>query len=291
MRAEGGSYGFFRSQISSGGVEGPMDYYVSAAGRIRNGYRQHSYENTEDLFANLGYRFDENLENRVYLSVARTDRLVPGGISKDAMNANPRQVDPEYIEQDANKEWYYLRLADMVTYKTDVEQADAGLFWWHRNLLERGLFDENNPEGIQGYYSDNYGILLNSVTHFQLFGHDNNLTLGFTPTVEVENDGDFQNIDGHKGLQTGKDKELSINAPLFAEDQQYLTEKFSVLAGIQAIYAQRHLSDYFNKTDSGNASANLVFRTINPKAGMIYQIDDKSQVYANFSRQLAAAFF
>jgi iron complex outermembrane receptor protein len=54
--------------------------------------------------------------------------------------------------------------------------------------------------------------------------------------------------------------------------------------GIQAIYVQRHFSDYFNDTASGDASANLVFHTINPKLGAIYEIDDKSQIYANFSR-------
>ncbi len=284
IRVEGGSYGFVRSQISTGGVDGPADYYVSVAGRVRDGYRQHSYENTEDLFANFGYKLWDNTENRLYLSVTRTDRLLPGGITKEEMEADPRQVDPENVAQDTDKQWYYLRIADKVSFKTETEQADAGLYWWHRNLLERGLFDADNFDGIQGYYSDNYGLLLNSTTHFQLFGQDNHLTAGFTPTLEVENDGDFQNIAGKKGAQTGKDAELSINAPLCLEDQQYVVEKLSILAGIQAIYVERHLSDYFNDTASGNQSANLTFGTVNPKAGIIYELDDKSQIYANVSR-------
>jgi len=283
-RLEGGSYGFMRAQISSGGVEGPLDYYATATGRMRDGFREHSSENTEDLFADLGYQISDNLQNRFYLSATRTDRLIPGGITKQEMNADPQQVDPEYIAQDANKEWYYLRLADKVSFDTDNEHANAGMYWWHRNLLERGLFDADNSDGIQGYYSDNYGWLLNSVTDFQLFDRPNHFTIGFTPTVEMENDGDFQNIDGHKGAQTGKDTELSINAPLFAEDQQYVTEKLSLLAGIQGIYAQRRLTDEFNHTDSGNQSASLTFWAANPKVGAIYELDNKSQIYANFSR-------
>jgi iron complex outermembrane receptor protein len=284
LRVEGGSFGFVRVQASAGGVEGPTDYFVSVTGRMRDGYRDYSYENTEDVFANFGYKFNDQTENRFYLTVARTDRLLPGALTKDQMEDDPTQAVPENIAQDANKEWYYLRLADKVSFKTDAEQADAGGYWWHRNLLERGLFDADNSDGIQGYYSDNYGLLFDSTTHFQLFGQANNLTMGFIPTLEVENDGDFQNIGGQKGAQTGKDAELSINAPLYAEDQQYVTEKLSVLAGIQAIYAQRHFSDYFNDTDSGDQSANLTFRTINPKIGLIWEVDDKSQIYANFSR-------
>ena len=40
IRLEGGSYGFMRGQISSGGVDGNFDYYVSLSGRYRDGYRR-----------------------------------------------------------------------------------------------------------------------------------------------------------------------------------------------------------------------------------------------------------
>ena len=99
IQLEGGSFGFLRSQLTSGGVEGPVDYYASVTGRVSDGYREHSYENTEDLFSNIGYKFSDNLENRLYLSVTRTDRLVPGGITKEEMDQNPRQVDPLSIAQ------------------------------------------------------------------------------------------------------------------------------------------------------------------------------------------------
>jgi iron complex outermembrane recepter protein len=290
VELEGGSYGFLRTQVSSGGVDGPVDYYVSVTGRTREGYREHSYENTEDLFSDIGYKFNNNLENRFYLTVDQTDRLLPGGITKEQMEQDPRQVDPLSIAQDLNKQWYYLRLADKVSFKTDSEEADAGMYWWHRNLLTRGLYvtnsptGDNTPDGTQGYYSDNFGWILNSTTHGQLFGQQNVLSAGLTPTVETEVDANYQNLSGHEGALTAHDAELSINAPLYVEDQQYVTEKLSLLAGLQAIYDQRHFHDYFNQTPSGDQSANLVFRTLSPKAGMIYEFDNKSQAFANFSR-------
>ncbi len=284
LRLEGGSFGFVRAEASSGGVEGPLDYYISPTVRSREGFRQHSAENTEDLFSNLGYRFNDQLENRFYLSVARTDRAVPGGITKEEMEQNPRQVDPLTVEQNLGKEWYYLRLADKITFKTDNEQIDAGAYWWHRDLEERDLSTAESPDGIQGYYSDNYGVLLNSVTHGELFGHQNILTVGIIPTLEIENDANFVNVNGKKGDMTAKDREFSINAPAYAEDQQYVTENLSLLAGLQAIYVQRHFTDQFNHTPSGNQSGDLTFRTINPKVGAMYEFAEKDQVYANFSR-------
>src|SRR5208283_2638910 len=37
-------------------------------------------------------------------------------------------------------------------------------------------------------------------------------------------------------------------------------------------------------TDDEDQSANLTYRTVNPKVGAIWELDDKSQIYANFSR-------
>ena len=73
---EGGSYGFIRSQASVGGVDGPFDYYASLSGRSRDGYREHSRENTELLFTDLGYKINDHLENRFYLTVDQTESPV-----------------------------------------------------------------------------------------------------------------------------------------------------------------------------------------------------------------------
>ena len=76
----------------------------------------------------------------------------------------------------------------------------------------------------------------------------------------------------------------SQRTAIYLEDQRYVSEKVSLIAGMQAIYVRRHLTDRFNNTDSGNQSAGLDFRTINPKVGAIWEFAEKSQVYANFSR-------
>ena len=284
IRLEGGSYGFARGQIGSGGVEGSMDYFVSLTGRRREGYRRHSSENTEDMTGNLGWRISDGLENRFYLTLARTDRKLPGGLTKDQLEQDPKQADPDAIAQDLGKAWTYLRLADKVTYSNGGEQLDIGAYWWHRDLLSRALFEPDSPEGIQAFYSDNFGLVMDSVTRSEWFGRDNILTVGFAPTAEREVDQNFQNLSGQRGDTTARDSELSINAPLYAEDQQYLTEKLSVIFGLQAIYSQRHFRDYFNATPSGDQSGNGVFRGLNPKVGAIYEFDRQNQLFANFSR-------
>jgi iron complex outermembrane receptor protein len=94
----------------------------------------------------------------------------------------------------------------------------------------------------------------------------------------------YQNLNGQKGSTTGADGEWSLNAVLYAQLQHYLTEKFSLVAGIQAAYAQRHFSDYFHDSVDGDQSGNLVFQGFNPKFGMMYELTDKDQIFANYSR-------
>jgi len=200
------------------------------------------------------------------------------------MEEDPRQVDPEVIDQDLSKAWGYARIADKLSYRYDGEQADVGAYWWHRNLLERDFFNDESPDGIQRYYSDNYGILMHSVTTTELFGQTNILTVGFIPTLEREVDANFQNLSGNIGPETARDAEFSLNVPFYAEVQQYLTQKLSLQFGLQAIFVQRRFSDFFNQTPVGNQSRDLKFTAVNPKIGLIYELDNKSQIYANFSR-------
>ena len=165
IELEAGSYGFFRGQASTGGVDGPFDYYASVMGRYRDGFRVHSRENTELFFTDVGYKFNDHVENRFYVTVDRTDRELPGGLTKPEMNENPRQADPNAIAENFNKDWNYYRLADKLSFKTEEETLDAGFFFWHRNLQENGFFAPDFREGVQTYHSDNIGLLLNSVTH------------------------------------------------------------------------------------------------------------------------------
>jgi len=292
VKLEGGSFGFMRSQITTGGVDGPWDYYASISGRYRDGWRDHSAESTEYLFSDLGYKFSDHAENRFYVIVDQTDRELPGALTLQQMEQNPKQDEPLAESQDWRKDWYYFRLADKLSYKTDAEEADAGVYWWHRNAYEPNVFIPSNTlSGIGSFYANDFGALFNSTTHFDFLGGENVLTAGFNPTAEDEEDAYYENLNGQKGSLTGADGEWSLNAVLYAQLQHYLTEKFSFVLGLQGIYAQRHFSDFFNTSVDGDQSRNIIYRGISPKAGLIYEFNDKSQVFANISRSLQPSSF
>ena len=284
VRLEGGSYGFFRGDVSGGAVQGNFDEFGAIDFREREGFRDHSREDTEILFTDLGYKFSNQVENRFYLTLDRTNRNLPGGLTKSQMEDNPSQANPLAIAQDWNKSLSNVRLADKLSVRTEDIQLDVGVFWFHHDIENRGFFSPDFREGIEQFYSDNFGGNVNFVNHHELFDRRNILTIGLSPQYENEPTQNYENIFGHTGATTARGIGSSINLPAYLEDQLYLTPRFSILAGAQAIFAERHFKDEFFTDEAGNQSNRQNFWGFNPKLGAMYEINDKTQAFVNFSR-------
>ena len=204
VRLEGGSYGFFRGDMSGGAVQGRFDEFGAISFRERDGFREHSREDTEILFADFGYKFRDRVENRVYLTLDRTNRNLPGGLTKSEMENDPSQANPLAVAQDWNKELSNVRLADKLSIRTEEIQLDVGAFWFHHDIENRGFFSPDFREGIEQFYSDNFGGNLNFVSRHELFGRRNILTIGLSPQYEDEPTQNYENIFGHTGATTAE---------------------------------------------------------------------------------------
>src|SRR5215470_11592356 len=284
VRLTGGSYGFFRGDMSGGAVQGQFDEFGAISFREREGFREHSRENTEILFTNVGYKCSDQVENRFYLTLDRFNRNLPGGLTKSEMESDPTMANPLAIAQDWNKSLASIRLADRLTIQTEETQFYVGAFWFHHDVENRGFFSPDFREGIEQFYSDNIGGNLNFVSRYELFGHRNILTIGVSPQYEVEPTQNYENIFGHTGATTARAIGTSVNVPSYFEDQLYVTPRLSILGGAQAIFAERHFKDEFVTDQAGNQSHRQNFWGFNPKLGAMYEINPKTQTFVNFSR-------
>ncbi len=284
VRLEGGSYGLFRGDMSGGGVQGPFDEFGAISFRERDGFREHSREDTEIFFTDFGYKFNDQVENRFYFTLDRTNRNLPGGLTKSEMESDPTQANPLAVAQDWDKLLSNVRLADKLTFQTEYIQFFIGAFWFHHDIENRGFFSPDFREGIEQFYSDNYGGNVNFVSRYEICGHRNILTIGASPQYEDEPTQNYENIFGHTGATTARGIGSSINLPAYLQDQLYLTPRLSILAGAQAIFAERHFKDEFFTDEAGNQSNRQNFWGFNPKLGAMYEINQKTQAFVNFSR-------
>ncbi|MBV9061428.1 MAG: TonB-dependent receptor plug domain-containing protein, partial [Alphaproteobacteria bacterium] len=56
VRFDAGSFGYLKTQTSSGGAYGPADYFITTSAQREDGYREHSKTDSERLNANFGYQ-------------------------------------------------------------------------------------------------------------------------------------------------------------------------------------------------------------------------------------------
>src|SRR5262245_20120413 len=126
VRLQGGSYGFFRGDMNGGGVQGKFDEFGAIAFRERQGFRDHSREDTEIFFTDFGYKFSDHVENRFYITLDRTNRNLPGGLTKSQMEDDPSQANSLAVAQDWNKLLSNIRLADKLSFRTEEIQLDVG---------------------------------------------------------------------------------------------------------------------------------------------------------------------
>jgi hypothetical protein len=84
---------------------------------------------------------------------------------------------------------------------------------FHRDLENRRFFLPDFRQGIEMFYSDNYGANLNVLSSHELFGQRNIFTIGLSPQVESEPTQNYENIFGHTGATTACGEGISINVP------------------------------------------------------------------------------
>ncbi len=284
-RFEYGSYNSFRAQVSSGLVVGPFDYYVSLTTGFTDGYRDHSKQANFRLFSNVGYRITEELETRFYFTYVLSDSELPGELTKDQMEENPRQAATNNVVNNWKRDFSLLRLANKTVWEQDDHRVEFTSFWSYKSL-DHPIFV------VIDQLSNDFGASLKYENSADLFGHENKLTMGFNPTYGFTQDNRYLNIGGNRGMQISDSDQYSLNLNLFLQNRFYLTEHFAFVAGSAFTYARRQNVENFptspmNADNSGTES----YWGFSPQVGLLYEITDDAQAYFNVSRSFEPPTF
>lgn len=90
VRLEAGSFGYRKQQLSTGGVVGDSDYYVSVLHNERDGYQHDTSNKGQGLVANFGHVFSPKLQTRFFLRY-REETLTQGNaLTKYQLKHDPK---------------------------------------------------------------------------------------------------------------------------------------------------------------------------------------------------------
>jgi iron complex outermembrane receptor protein len=283
-RVDIGSFGLHKMAVSSGGVSGATDYFITGTWQEQDGFREHSWGESVRGSMNLGYRLSGDAETRFYLNANWVRQRIPGAVTKGTALTDPEAAAFINVQNDWQRNIDTLRFAN----KTAVRLAPG-------TLLEVGAFavDRHLMHPIfrwLDYKYNDYGGFARLSDESTVLGHRNRLIVGanlHNGTTAARQYGIGANaVKG--GLLSDVDQD-SENVAVYAENSFYFLRDVALVTGTQYLYATRGQDVIF--TSVGDVSGDNEFNLWSPKVGLLWDVDPGWQVFANVSRSAEVPSF
>jgi iron complex outermembrane receptor protein len=276
LRGEAGSFGYQRLGAATAGVNGDTDYFLSASTFDQDGFRDHAEQSAQRLNGNIGYRINPDVETRFYLGYASSNSNLPGNLTWSQLQENPRQANAASVAGNQKRDIDQIRLANKTTMRFDTSRLEIGV-WYADKTLFHPIFQ------VLDQQNQDYGLDVRYINQNRLFGLDNEVVVGFTPSRGTIDDDRHMNVGGQRGARTNKLSQVASNVEVYAEDRLRLDEKLTVIAGVQYTRAIRRSTDEFFQPGQ-DESFNVNYSGASPKLGLLYQQSREVQLFANLSR-------
>jgi iron complex outermembrane receptor protein len=303
-RLELGSFGYAKAQASAGGVDGPLDYYISATGERRSGFQDHTESEAQHLAANLGYQLTPDVETRFFFNYGRENFKGPGYLTRVQILSDPRQANQTALQ------YNYDRLqpgSELVGNVTTIRPDEA-------SKLEIGLAYQNFPirqgassTAVPTYSYWTYGNVAAQAKYTragELFDRDSNWTVAAYTSQDVYGTLDRYGIGPgnfnygtaaapfrlqQNSLITRNDfSGSSDNVVLFSNDTQVVPDLW-LTVGAAGIATRRAIDVPYGVNRAGGIDRPSYDKTRfnwEPNLGLRYDVSPDLQVFTNFSRSI-----
>ena len=280
-----GSGGGLLSRLGTGVVAGYSDFRT-------DGYRDHSaarrhqfnakvtIDPTEDTsFGIVANRFDQPLAQD------------PLGLTRAQAQANPRQVAPIAVQQDARKVVTQEQAGVLAEHRLDADRRVSGRIYAGRRDLDQALSiplaaqaPPTSAGGIVDLERSYGGAGLQYSHRLDTRAGGVQLVAGIDHDMMKERRRGFINDAGTRGaLKRDEDNEVS-NTDVFGQATWDISEAWSLTGGLRASEVRFRTSDDFitaaNPDDSGSKS----FNAVNPVAGVTWHYSPQVNLYAQLGR-------
>lgn len=284
---ERGSYGFQRSQISSGQQLGDLDYFVSFSHADQDGFQHHASSSAKGVAANIGYQITPDIMNRTYLRYRETEHQTPGRITKAQLQDDPRQANPSNVLYNSSRpQPGSLWLAN----KTQIDlqqrgQLDFGLAYHHFPMdLQEGIFSTDVDY-------DDITAFFNYQKAATWWGHESISSIGLRTTTDLPQS--QQVIERYRvsqngmdaGTQTRRFEHIGSDHVITAHNEFELIPDLWLISAANVSYMQRK-----SRVTWPVMSQKVELNEWNwaPSLGLRYQMTPEIQWFTNFSRSVEA---
>lgn len=289
IRSEGGSYGYYRLGVSTGGVNGDVDYFVTASKYGTSSFRDNAQQSADRLTGNVGIKINDQVETRFYLGYVNNDSQLSSSLTKAQLKDDPRQATVTSGQGINQRDINVTRLANKTTILFDQSKLELGAFYSHKSLYHPiGNFGDTT--GVIDQSSNDVGLTARWTHMGELFGLKNEFVAGLSPTRGRTDAKNFVNVNAKRGALLNNFDQKASNFEAYLEDRLSLDEQWTVIASLQYAKSKRDSQDQLI-TASGNQSVDKTFSQTSPKLGVLYQLQPQVQLFANASRSFEPPSF
>lgn len=279
-RVEAGSFGYLRTGVSGGFSEGSADLYASFTQQNQQGFREHADQNNQRFYGNFGWRFNDDLESRLYFTAVRTDSELPGNLTKAQLESFPRQANAGNITGDQKRDYELFRLASRTLLRQGDTTWQLSAAWTYKDL-DHPIFQ------VLDYLSNDFYLGLTGTRETTLFGMTNHIQGGVSYSYGLNHASNYLNVGGNRGAKVAQGDQTAINVESFIENRLELTEHFDLVTAATAAVMRRESERKF-----GTAAifAND-FSNFAPRLGLLWDPAADTSFYANVSGSFEAPSF
>ena len=274
-----GSHGTVQNSVTGGVVAGDFDGLVTVEQRSYDGFRGHQEQQRSGVYANTGWQINDKVENRFYVTYVDNDQELPGSLSQAQFDEDPYQANPSNIPGNFLYNVEKWRVAN----RTEWNISDTSNLVVGFSFEDQSLYHPIVENPFFSLLIDNDQTTFGTTVRYdkKLGNHD--LLLGLNYGETRVKGGNYQHSGGIRGALSTKVDNQADNLELFAIDRWHFAERWTLVYGAQAVTGSREVSNV-DATSGVERNPKDDYDSINPRLGMIYQLADRSELFANVSK-------
>lgn len=277
----GGSHGQLQGRVTADAVAGDVDGLITLEAKRWDGFRDHQEQTREGLYANAGWRISDAVQNRFYFTYIDNDQELPGALTRQQFNEDPYQA--ENAAQTDLGHYQYNVETWRVANKTAWDISGSSSLTVGISYEEQALY---HPIVYNPFFSllidtDQHNIGASLRYNARLNNHDVLFGLNYGETT-VEGANYFQARGERGALMTLVDN-AADSLEMFLVDRWQFADRWKLIYGVQAVLAGREVKN-ISAADGSVYNPQADYDSVNPRAGVTYQLSQDSELFANISR-------
>ncbi|NBW06878.1 MAG: TonB-dependent receptor [Caulobacteraceae bacterium] len=282
FRIDGGSYGTLRAHAEIARTDGDWDIFAAATGQKADGWRDQSNGQQQYGSLNIGRRFGEDREVRLYVSGGYVHQEIPGSVTLDQALNTPKAANA------TNKAMAYQR--DMASVRSTLQTR------WRLNdetVFEGGIYgtwkDLDHPIfQVVDQQSRNYGVFGRLDWTGRAFGKAADAFYGVSYRSGDLDANQWINLAGSHGAHTAQSRQNATGLDVFAEGRLFVTDHLAIVAGGSWGRAERDYQSFAlpGVATTFNLTTGTTFDWFAPRLGLLWQTGGGTQAYANVTRSV-----